>query len=53
MRCHSYQSLVSRARMKARVCRHRGHTGSLGPQCEAPRQGAVILNEVKHLAQPG
>ncbi len=54
MRCHSYQSLVSRARMKAWVCRHIGHTGSLGPpQCAAPRQRAVILNGVKDLAQTG
>jgi hypothetical protein len=34
--------------------RHIGHTGSLGsPQCEAPRQRAVIPNGVKDLAQAG
>jgi len=33
---------------------HIGNTGSLGsPQCEAPRQRAVILNGVKDLAQTG
>ncbi|HEY5991444.1 MAG TPA: hypothetical protein VIU10_02600 [Candidatus Udaeobacter sp.] len=32
--------------------RHIGHTGFLGsPQCEGPRQRAVILNGVKDLAQ--
>ena len=33
---------------------HISNTGSLGsPQCEAPRQRAVILNGVKDLAQAG
>jgi len=50
MRRHSYQSLVSRARMKAR----RRSYGFLGPvQRKALPQCAVILNGVKDLEQAG